>query len=150
MNASSLTIRPLHADDYQQWVLLWNAYLAFYEARLDPAITATTWERLLDAGEPVHGLCAADEGRLVGIVHAVAHRATWTQGWYLYLEDLFTMPQARGLGVGRALINAVYGMADEMGASRVYWLTHEANAQARALYDSVGHNAGFIQYRRAV
>jgi hypothetical protein len=35
-----------------------------------------------------------------------------------------------------------------MGAERVYWLTHESNATARALYDRMATNAGFIQYRR--
>jgi ribosomal protein S18 acetylase RimI-like enzyme len=57
-------------------------------------------------------------------------------------------PEARGGGVGRALIEAVYARADAAGAARVYWLTHETNAPARKLYDQVATNAGFIQYRR--
>ncbi|MBN3820230.1 GNAT family N-acetyltransferase, partial [Paraburkholderia sp. Se-20369] len=47
-----------------------------------------------------------------------------------------------------ALIEAVYARAREAGASRVYWLTHETNTTARALYDRVATNAGFIQYRK--
>jgi hypothetical protein len=34
------------------------------------------------------------------------------------------------------------------GASRVYWLTHESNAVARSLYDTLADRPGFIQYRR--
>ena len=34
------------------------------------------------------------------------------------------------------------------GASRVYWLTHETNTDARALYDKVADRPGFIQYRK--
>lgn len=143
-------IRPFAADDYPHWRPLWDGYLAFYEASLPEAVTATTWARLLDPAEPVHGLGAWQGPLLVGLVHTVVHRATWTQTSYVYLEDLFTVPQARGRGVGRALIEAVYAQADAIGATRVYWLTHESNAVARRLYDAVGHNAGFIQYRRPV
>jgi ribosomal protein S18 acetylase RimI-like enzyme len=88
-------------------------------------------------------------GKLLGIVNCVIHRATWTKTHYCYLEDLFVSPDARGLGVGRALIEAVYARADELGATRVYWLTKEDNSTARALYDKVAKYAGFIQYRRA-
>jgi hypothetical protein len=34
------------------------------------------------------------------------------------------------------------------GANRVHWLTHTTNTQARALYDQVAENLGFIQYRK--
>lgn len=144
------SIRPLMPDDYHAWLPLWQGYLAFYQARLDPKVTEVTWARFHDQDEPVFALGAFDGDRLLGIVHSVKHRATWTEGWYIYLEDLFTVPEARGQGIGRALIEAVYAQADALGAARVYWHTHETNAAGRALYDKVGHNAGFIQYRRPV
>jgi len=50
--------------------------------------------------------------------------------------------------VGRALIAAVYREADLRGADRVYWLTHETNVGARALYDRVARRSGFIHYTR--
>ena len=50
--------------------------------------------------------------------------------------------------IGRALIEAVYDRAKAAGASRVYWLTQEGNAQARILYDQVADRPGFIQYRK--
>jgi ribosomal protein S18 acetylase RimI-like enzyme len=52
--------------------------------------------------------------------------------------------------VGRALIEEVYRKAEAAGASRVYWLTQSSNAQARALYDKVADNLGFIQYRKVL
>jgi GNAT superfamily N-acetyltransferase len=67
-----------------------------------------------------------------------------------YLQDLFTLPEARGLGVGRALIEAVYEKAREAGSPRVYWTTHETNAQARVLYDKIAERSGFIQYRKVL
>jgi GNAT superfamily N-acetyltransferase len=58
------------------------------------------------------------------------------------------VPEARGTGLGRALIAAVYREADARGADRVYWLTHETNTTARALYDRVARRSGYIHYTR--
>ncbi|HVK81374.1 MAG TPA: GNAT family N-acetyltransferase, partial [Verrucomicrobiae bacterium] len=63
-------------------------------------------------------------------------------------EDLFVSADARGAGVGRALIEAVYARADANDWGRVYWLTQDTNTTARKLYDQVAKNSGFIQYRR--
>jgi GNAT superfamily N-acetyltransferase len=64
------------------------------------------------------------------------------------LQDLFVADSARGVGLGRALIEAVYEKARAAGAGRVHWLTHTSNAQARILYDQVADNPGFMQYRK--
>ena len=111
-------------------------------------MTDTTWARLHDPAEPMHGLGAYLDQRLIGIVHYLYHRSTWTIGPYCYLQDLFTAKEARGQGVGRKLIEAVYDLARKDGASRVYWLTHETNDTARALYDQLADRPGFIQYRK--
>jgi len=141
-------IRPLTFDDRQAWEPLWQGYLTFYKSTLPNEVTETTWQRLNDPGEPMHGLVAVLDGKIVGIVHYLYHRSTWTVGDYCYLQDLFTSEEARGQGVGRALIEAVYERAQADGASRVYWLTHETNTAAQALYDKVASRSGFIQYRR--
>ena len=63
-------------------------------------------------------------------------------------EKLATAQAARGCGVGRSLIEAVYAAADARGADQVYWLTQEFNATARRLYDQVATATPFIKYRR--
>jgi GNAT superfamily N-acetyltransferase len=88
------------------------------------------------------------DGQLTGIVQYLFHRSSWTPADYCYLQDLFVAESARGLGLGRALIEAVYEKAREAGASRVYWLTHHTNTRARILYDKVAENLGYIQYRK--
>jgi GNAT superfamily N-acetyltransferase len=81
----------------------------------------------------------------VGITHFLKHANTSALD-VCYLQDLFTAPEARGIGVARALIAAVTEWAREQGCSRVYWQTHESNATARRLYDKVAVNRGFIVY----
>ena len=147
MGASQTLIRPLEPGDREAWDSLWQGYLTFYKASVAPEATECTWARLLDPSEPVHGLMALRDGAALGLVHFLYHRSTWTPGDYCYLQDLFTAEEARGAGIGRALIEAVYERAAAAGASRVYWLTHETNQTARALYDKVASRSGFIQYR---
>jgi GNAT superfamily N-acetyltransferase len=60
----------------------------------------------------------------------------------------FTDQAARGRGVGRALITAVYREAANAGSPRVYWHTHETNATARRLYEAIAERSGFIVYRK--
>ena len=145
---NAVHIRVASAQDYVQWLPLWEAYQAFYKTYIPEPVTQTTWMRFLDAAEPMHCAVAEQAGVLVGMVHYIFHRSCWTTGDYVYLQDLFTVPEVRGQGVGRALIEHVYAVAQVRGASRVHWLTQETNTQARHLYDNIADKSGFIQYRK--
>lgn len=81
-------------------------------------------------------------------MHYLFYPVTWAPGPRCYLEDLFTASEARGQGVGRALIEAVYAATDARGADQVYWLTLEFNSTARRLYDQVASATPFMNYRR--
>jgi GNAT superfamily N-acetyltransferase len=147
---AEIEIRRVHRNEREAWEPLWQGYLAFYKSSVTEQASQTTWDRFHDPDEPMFVLGAYIDGRLVGIVHYIFHRSTWTIGNYCYLQDLFTSEDARGRGAGRALIEAVYERAKEAGASRVYWLTQEDNMTARALYDKLADRPGFIQYRKAL
>ena len=96
----------------------------------------------------MYGFLARDEtGRAIGLVNWLTHRATWARNNYCYLEDLFVVPEIRGSGAGRALIEAVYAEARKLGCPHVYWLTHETNTEARKLYDRIAERSGHIHYR---
>lgn len=147
-----VTIRAAAQDDFAQWKLLWDGYNAFYgrtgKTALAPEVTRMTWSRLFDAYEPMHALVAEVSGNLLGLAHFLFHRSTIQIAPSCYLQDLFTVEQARGQGVGRALIDAVYARASAAGAPRVYWQTHETNLAAMALYDQVAERSGFLVYRK--
>jgi GNAT superfamily N-acetyltransferase len=145
-----MIIRNVRRSDFDQWLPLWDGYNAFYgrsgATALPEEITRTTWDRFFDADEPVHALVAERDGRLVGLVHYIFHRSTTMMGPTCYLQDLFTDAEARGGGIGRALIEDAYARARAAGSTRVYWQTHETNATARTLYDKVATLPGFIMY----
>ena len=145
-----MIVRPLRTEDREQWQPLWDGYNLFYERPNLPAdITEVTWDRFFDPGEPVFAAVAEVDGKVVGLVHYLYHRSTTMIEDVCYLQDLFTAPEARGLGVGRALIEYVYGEAAKAGSRRVYWNTHEDNP-ARKLYDRVANLSGFRRYIREV
>ncbi len=148
MPTPEIVIRPVGADERAAWEPLWNGYIAFYKATLAAGASDVAWARFHDPAEPMHLLGAYVDGKLTGIVQYLFHRSTWTPGNYCYLQDLFVDDSARGLGLGRALIEAVYADAKAKGASRVHWLTQNDNVQARILYDQIADNSGFMQYRK--
>ncbi|GGJ50149.1 GNAT family N-acetyltransferase [Deinococcus roseus] len=148
MTEQTVQIRPVTAQDHQQWLPLWEGYQRFYHADIPAETTALTWSRFLDPTEPMFAALAWKDGQAIGMVHHIYHRSCWTVADYCYLQDLFVEGDQRGLGVGRKLIEHVYQQAAEAGCSRVHWLTHETNQDARLLYDRIAQKSGFVQYRK--
>jgi GNAT superfamily N-acetyltransferase len=142
-----VTIKPLSPGDHAAWLPLWRGYQSFYKVDIPAAVSDVTWRRLNDPAEPMAGALAWSEAAAVGLVHHIRHRSCWTTADYCYLQDLFVAPEFRGTGLGRRLIEYVYALAREQGLNRVYWLTHETNAEAMRLYDRIAEASGFVQYR---
>jgi GNAT superfamily N-acetyltransferase len=143
-----ISVSPLRPDDRDAWEELFRGYIAFYERSIPDEEYDRAW-REFRHGSRMHALGARWHDRLVGIAHFFAHPHTNARDM-CYLQDLFTAPDARGKGVARALIEAVHGWASEQGCSQLYWHTHESNATARRLYDSLAENRGFIRYQMPI
>ena len=145
-------IRFVTRGDFAEWLPLWEGYNRFYGrfdgTALPDAITAVTWERFFDTYEPMFAMVAEADGHLIGLVHYLWHRSTITVEPSCYLQDLFTAETARGKGVGRALIEAVYEQSRLAGVVQVYWRTHVTNATARRLYDQVAEESGSLVYKK--
>lgn len=150
----ALIVRPVARADHDRWLPLWDGYNAFYgrsgDTALAPEITAATWERFFDPYEPMFALVAEQDGALLGLTHYLLHRSTTALLPSLYLQDLFATMEARGKGIGRALIEAVYDTARVQGLARVYWQTHETNDTAMQLYDRIAEKSGFLVYRKLI
>lgn len=114
--------------------------LAEYERAADKVVAT---EALLDAalfGDPpaAWAVIAESGGAPVGMALYFYNFSTWT-GWRgLYLEDLYVTPEARGAGVGAALLSHLAGIALDQGCARFEWAVLDWNAPAIAFYRAKG------------
>lgn len=149
-SAVPISIRPIIASDEPQWRTLWRDYLAFYLTELPEETYSQSFKRILAGDAGMYGLVAISEDTAVGLVHFLYHQNFWKPGQTCYLQDLFTKPEVRGLGVAHALMTAVFSRAAAAGIPDVYWLTAETNFLGQRLYDRVGVKTPFIVYERVV
>jgi GNAT superfamily N-acetyltransferase len=140
-----VSVGKLAPSDRDAWEALFRAYIDFYQRVEPPQMYERAW-REFQADTNLHAFGARQDSRLVGITHFLVHPNTSGPD-VCYLQDLFTAPDVRGMGIGRALISAVVDCARGRGCGRVYWNTHTSNSTARYLYDKVAENRGFIRYQ---
>ncbi len=145
--------RPVFADK-DAWMELWAQYNAFYGRKGDTAlpqdVVEATWRHILDPESSVDGLVALVGGKLVGLAHVAFHDNLIQLQQTCYMQDLFTAPDARGLGVARALIDGVTQLCRSRQVGDVYWHTQAENTVARRLYDQLGRDTNFVVYRMNV
>jgi GNAT superfamily N-acetyltransferase len=99
-------------------------------ARLLADPSTEFWLASEGASEPAAAVCQ------LRFRHSV-----WTGVEDCWLEDLFVREEARGHGLGRALVRSALARAAERGCARVELDTNEDNHAARALYESMGFSA---------
>lgn len=145
---TAITVRDVRAADHNAWAELFRGYRSFYEFAPDDAVVDTVWSWLADPTHSVHGLVAERGNTIIGIAHyrSFARPSTGTVG--TWIDDLYTCPESRGGGIGRALIDAVTDRAGQQGHSIVRWITAADNSTAQLLYDSLAAPTNWVVYDR--
>ncbi|MDI7864544.1 GNAT family N-acetyltransferase [Rhizobiaceae bacterium n13] len=143
----TVTIRDARPQDEADWRRLWDAYLDFYETTLDPEITDATWRRAHDPASAIFMRVAELDGKMVGFATCITHEGTWVKDLDCYLEDLYVDAEARGHGLGRALLDDLVALCRKNGWARLYWHTSADNHRARKLYDQYVKTDDHIRYR---
>lgn len=77
-----------------------------------------------------------------GVAQVRYRWGVWWDAEDCWLEDLYVTPEARGTGLGRALVEAVLERAAARGCRRVELDVNSENAAALALYESLGFTTG--------
>lgn len=114
--------------------------LAEYERAADKVVaTADLLSDALFGAQPAaYAVIAELDGAPVGMALYFFNFSTWT-GWRgLYLEDLYVTPEARGRGVGGALLKHLAGIAVDRGCTRFEWAVLDWNRPAIDFYLSKG------------
>lgn len=114
--------------------------LAVYEREPDAvkASEADLDEALFGATPLAEVVLAEHEGEIVGVALFFTSFSTWEGRGGLYLEDLFVRPEARGLGIGKALLVHLAGLAVARGHRRFEWSVLDWNEPAVGFYTALG------------
>ncbi len=139
-------IRAVESSDRQGWERLFRGYRDFYALEHDHAVIDAVWQWLGDEDHELQGLIAVQDGSPVGIAHWRRFSRPSRGGAAIFLDDLFTAPEARGRGIGSAIIARLKEIAAAEGLLEVRWITSESNTDAQRLYDRVAQRSPFITY----
>lgn len=142
----TVEVRAIEARDAAAWRELFRAYGVFYATEFDDAQLDHVWSLLLDPTGRVDALVAEVDGDIVGMAHYRHHPDTFSRGEDWYLDDLFTAPDARGAGVGTALIAHLTELARATGPGTLRWITAADNATAQRVYDRVATKTTWVTY----
>ncbi len=142
----NISVRATQAADFDEWAELYREYRTFYALAPDDSVVERVWLWVNNDAHEVNAFVAIAEGRLVGLAHyrRFARPSSGSQG--IYLDDLYTSPAARGVGIGRALLSELAALAGREGISVVRWITAEGNTRARRLYDSIATSTSWVTY----
>jgi GNAT superfamily N-acetyltransferase len=135
----SMHIRPATPSDVPEILALIHE-LATYERDPD-AVKATETDILRDGFGPsprFFTLIAEVETHIAGMALYFHNWSTWRGQTGIHLEDLFVRPNFRGMGIGKALIQAVARVAVENNFGRFQWEVLEWNKPAIDFYQSLG------------
>ena len=114
--------------------LLHDFNVEFGEPTPEPEVLAERIRDLLEPGEATV-LVAEDAS---GLALLRFRPSLWSDGLDSYLEELYVVPDRRGEGLGRALMEAAIDVARSEGAREMHLSTSESDVAARALYESLG------------
>ena len=142
-----VSIRHLEKFDHNRWKQLWTDYLNFYKTTVSTSVYKTAFNRLISNElKEYQCIVAVVSGEIIGFSHYLFHRNLWSVRDTCYLSDLFVVPDYRGKGIARRLIQKVAQNAKDNNVEGVYWMTQEFNYKGRMLYDQVAEKIPYIVY----
>ena len=134
----TFTIRQVRPDEAGV-VLDFIKKLAVYEKCADDVVAdeATIYNSLFveRSAEVVFG---EEDGVVVGFALFFHNFSTFVGRKGMYLEDLFILPEKRGLGYGKALLKYVANLAVARNCGRMEWICLDWNESALSVYRSIG------------
>jgi len=126
-------------DNVDQLAVLFDLYRQFYEQDADLEACRRFIGDRIGNKESVVLVAESQEGRLLGFTQVYHSFCSVAMDRIIYLYDLYVHPDARGTGLGRALMNAATDYARSQGASRLQLETAHSNIIGQNLYESLGY-----------
>jgi GNAT superfamily N-acetyltransferase len=135
----TIEVRPIRAGELEQALPFFAGYQSFYGVeRPDDDRNLAFFGQFLEPSQAGLVLGAWDDGTLVGFACLYWTFPSVSAADIALMNDLFVAAEARGKGVGRALIEAAVEAARDKGCHHLEWYTAPDNVTAQRLYDSTG------------
>ena len=139
MNRSEVKVRDATIDDLPL-VLDFIRGLAEYETLLDEleATEDSLREHMFGPRQYCEAIIAEDAAGPAGFALFFHNYSTFQAKPGIHLEDLFVLPERRGLGIGRLLLARLAQIAVERGCGRVEWAVLDWNEPSIGFYKGLG------------
>ncbi|KQU63659.1 acetyltransferase [Bacillus sp. Leaf406] len=142
-----MNIKKATLSDLESVAHLFNEYLIFYKQPSNPEGAKIFIQERLTTGDSVIFLACDDRG-MIGFIQlyptftSIGMKKAWI------LNDLYVSEEARGAGVGEALLHKARAFAGETGAASICLRTAPDNKAARKLYEKNGYHQDqiFLHY----
>jgi ribosomal protein S18 acetylase RimI-like enzyme len=135
----TVSVRPARSGDGEA---LHRLVLALAEHQNEAHLVTSTpgqLETVLCTDDQHQGCLVAEvDGAIAGFAYWYTLFTTYTAETKLYMEDLCVLPEARGKGVGIALLRALARLCVERGYKRFEWLAMDDNDVGKAFYQRIG------------
>jgi len=132
-------IESIKAEQLEQLLPMIAEYQRFYEVEeIDEKRNRQFFTRFISPSDNGLLLGAWRNNDLLGYACLYWHFTSLVPAETVLMNDLFVAAEARGQGIGRALIEASANIARQRGAHHLEWATAPDNATAQRLYDSTG------------
>jgi GNAT superfamily N-acetyltransferase len=146
---AGVDVGPVRAEEFDSLLPLIAAYQRFYAVDdVDDERNRAFFRRFLAPSDDGELLAArGEDGAILGYACLYWHFSSTRAVETVLMNDLFVTAEARGRGVGRALIEAGAAVARERGAAWLEWATAPDNHTAQRLYDSMtGEKSTWLSY----
>ena len=141
-----IIIRQINSKDFDKWRSVYHYYAEHYEVSLTEAGIKTTWNWLMDDKQTLRGIVAENKNNIIGIAHYRAMPSPLRGKYIGFLDDIIIIPEKRGTGIGKQLLDKIKEIGIKEKWSIVRWITKDDNYQARTLYDKVAVKSDWNMY----
>ena len=139
-------IRDIILKDRERWQILYQGYANFYKVEMNQNILNTVWSWLLDDQHEVNGLVCEVDKKVVAFAHYRRMPSPLRGKDIGFLDDLFVLPEYRGLKIGEKIISKLATISIDKGWGLVRWITRNDNLRAKSLYDKVSNKTNWEVY----
>lgn len=138
MKNNKITIRPAEENEAVKILELIKRLAEYEKCLLEVVADEATIYQSIFIEKSAEVIFAEEDDKIVGFALFFHNFSTFVGRKGLYIEDLFVIPEKRGMGYGKALLKYLAKLAVERNCGRMEWICLDWNQPALNVYRSIG------------